>query len=110
MVHAVEQYRRQQLKVKDQEKELQRKLYQMQLDELLIEEKSPSSAEGRPVRSNGTCQYFSACQSTSTMNVHPPAYQTATAPCLEIYKDSKILGGNSATSYDDPCEHKFERH
>ncbi len=30
------------------------------------EEKGPSSAEGRPVSSHGTCQYFSACQSTST--------------------------------------------
>ncbi len=28
----------------------------------------------------------------------------------KIYKDSRILGGNSATSYDGPCEHKSERH
>ncbi len=87
VVHAVEQYRRQKLKVKDQEKELQRKLYQMQLDELLNKkkkvqavQKEDQSAVMAPVNTSVLVN------PPAPMNVHPPAYQTATAqatPCLE---------------------------
>ncbi len=86
VVHAVEQYRRQQLKVKDQEKELQRRLYQMQLDELLNKkkkvqtvQKEDQSAVMAPVNTSVPVN------PPAPMNVHPPAYQTATAqatPCL----------------------------
>ncbi len=80
VVHAVEQYRRQQLKVKDQEKELQRKLYQMQLEELLNKkkkvqavQKEDQSAVMAPVNTSVLVN------PPAPMNVHPPAYQTATA-------------------------------
>ncbi len=86
VVHAVEQYRRQKLKVKDQEKELQRRLYQMQLDELLNKkkkvqtvQKEDQSAVMAPVNTSVPVN------PPAPMNVHPPAYQTATAqatPCL----------------------------
>ncbi len=86
VVHAVEQYRRQKLKVKDQEKELQRKLTQMQLEELLNKkkkvqavQKEDQSAVMAPVNTSVPVN------PPAPMNVHPPAYQTATAqatPCL----------------------------
>ncbi len=79
VVHAVEQYRRQ--KLKDQEKELQRKLYQMQLDELLNKkkkvqavQKEDQSAVMAPVNTSVLVN------PSAPMNVHPPAFQTATAP------------------------------
>ncbi len=78
VVHALEQYRRQQLKVKDQEKELQRKLYQMQLDELLNKkkkvqavQKEDQSAVMAPVNTSVLVN------PSAPMNVHPPAFQTA---------------------------------
>ncbi len=79
VVHAVEQYRRQQLKVKDQEKELQRRLYQMQLDELLNKkkkvqavQKEDQSAVMAPVNTSVLVN------PSAPMNVHPSAFQTAT--------------------------------
>ncbi|KAI2647268.1 Elongation factor G-like protein [Labeo rohita] len=39
VVHAVEQHRKQELKIKNQEKELQRKLTQLQLEELINKKK-----------------------------------------------------------------------
>ncbi|KAI2647270.1 Gag-Pol polyprotein [Labeo rohita] len=45
VVHAVEQYRRQELKVKNQEKELQRKLTQLQLEELINKKKKVQAVQ-----------------------------------------------------------------
>ncbi len=80
VVHAVEQYRRKQLKVKNQEKELQRKLNQMQPEELLNKkkkvqavQKEDQSAVMAPVNTSVLVN------PPAPMNVHPPAYQTATA-------------------------------
>ncbi len=80
VVHAVEQYRRQELKVKNQEKELQRKLTQLQLEELLNKkkkvqavQKEDQSAVMAPVNTSVPVN------PPAPMNVHPPANQTATA-------------------------------
>ncbi len=80
VVHAVEQYRRQELKVKNQEKELQRKLNQMQLKELLNKkkkaqavQKEDQSAVMAPVNTSVPVN------PPAPMNVHPLANQTATA-------------------------------
>ncbi|KAL1268406.1 hypothetical protein QQF64_033769 [Cirrhinus molitorella] len=45
VVHAVEQYRKQELKMKNQEKELQRKLIQLQLEELLNKKKKVQAVQ-----------------------------------------------------------------
>ncbi len=39
-----------------------------------------------------------------------PRYASHLPMSGKYIKDSRILGGNSATSYDGPCEHKPERH
>ncbi|KAL0154008.1 hypothetical protein M9458_050667 [Cirrhinus mrigala] len=45
VVHAVEQYRKQELKIKNQEKELQRKLTQLQLEELISKKKKVQAVQ-----------------------------------------------------------------
>lgn len=45
MVHAVEKHRRLELKMKNQEKELQRKLTQLQLEELLNKKKKVQAVQ-----------------------------------------------------------------
>ncbi|XP_058615370.1 uncharacterized protein LOC131529613 [Onychostoma macrolepis] len=76
VVHAVEQYRRQELKMKSQEKELQRKLAQMQLEELLKKKKVQAiqredlSAVMAPVN--------------TPVPVNPPAPMNVPAPVNQI--------------------------
>ncbi len=80
VVHAVEQYRRQESKVKIQEKELQRKLTQLQLEELLNKkkkvqavQKEDQSAVMAPVNTSVPVN------PPAPMNVPAPVKQTATA-------------------------------
>ncbi|KAL0172944.1 hypothetical protein M9458_033255, partial [Cirrhinus mrigala] len=80
VVHAVEQYRKQELKIKNQEKELQRKLTQLQLEELINKKKKIQAVqkEDQPavmVPVNAPMPV----NPSATVNVQPPANQTMTA-------------------------------
>ncbi|XP_016341315.1 uncharacterized protein LOC107688212 isoform X2 [Sinocyclocheilus anshuiensis] len=80
VVHAVEQYRKQELKIKTQEKELQRKLTQMQLEELLNRKKKIQAVQKEDhsaVMAPVNTEVF--VNPPATMNVPAPTNQIATA-------------------------------
>jgi hypothetical protein len=77
VVHAVEQYRKQELKMKNQEKELQRKLTQMQLEELLNKKKKIQA-----VQKEDTSAVMAPVN--TSVPVNPPAPMNMTAPANQI--------------------------
>ncbi len=73
VVHAVEQYRRQESKVKNQEKELQRKLTQLQLEELLNKKKKVQAVQKED-------QSAVMAPVNTSVPVNPPAPMNVPAP------------------------------
>ncbi|KAL0152038.1 hypothetical protein M9458_052642 [Cirrhinus mrigala] len=79
VVHAVEQYRKQELEIKNQEKELQRKLTQLQLEELISKKKVQAVQKEDHPAVMAPVNTSVPVNPSATVNVQAPANQTMAA-------------------------------
>ncbi|KAL0147589.1 hypothetical protein M9458_057095 [Cirrhinus mrigala] len=103
VVHAVEQYRKQELKIKNQEKELQRKLTQLQLEELINKKKKVQAVqkEDQPVVM-APVNTSVPVNPSATVNVQPPANQTMAAQAAPAGPVSATQGPAPVVIYLKP--------
>ncbi|KAL0148917.1 hypothetical protein M9458_055721 [Cirrhinus mrigala] len=98
VVHAVEQYRKQELKIKNQEKELRRTLTQLQLEELLNKKKVQAVQKEDHPAVMAPVNTSVPVNPSATVNVQLPANQTLAAQAASAGPLSYISSQTSKTT------------